>query len=83
MKKVNTELWYVNKGFGFKPFHIVKAHIIDDDCNEFIATIAQDRVWKGYNKPEELDIINLQPYDRDEWEAMEGKVDYNSGMTKF
>ena len=83
MKNVNTELWYVNKGFCFKPFHIVKAHIIDDDCNEYIATIAQDWVCKGYNKPEELAIVNLQPYDREEWKSMEDEVDYNSGMTKF
>lgn len=83
MKTVKTELWYVNKGFVFKPFHIVKAHVIDDYCNEFIATIAQDWVCKGYNKSEELALIYLQPYDKDEWKAMEDEVDYNSGMTKF
>ena len=83
MKKVNTELWYVNKAIGFKPFHIAKAHIIDDDCNEYIATIAQDWVCNGYNKPEELAIVNLQPYDRNEWKSMEDEVYYNSGMTKF
>lgn len=83
MKNFNTDLWYVNKGFCFKPFHISKAQIIDDFCNEYIATIAQDMDYWGYYKPEELAIIDLQPYDMAEWKAMECEVDSIRGMTKF
>ena len=31
-----TTIWYVNKAFILSCFKIIKAHIVDDDCNEWI-----------------------------------------------
>ena len=76
MKKVNTTLWYVNKAYIFDCFKIIKAHIIDDDCNEYIATIKGDWVISGYYSPSQLSIIDLEPYDRNEWHKLDDQFEY-------
>lgn len=71
-----TTTYYINKAIIFDTFRIIKAHIIDDDCNEYEATIKGDWICRGYEKPENLDIIDLQPYNKIVWETMQNDIEY-------
>ena len=82
MKKVKTTTWYLNKALIFKCFKVMKAHIIDDDCNEYIAIIKGEWVMRGYYRPEELAIIDLEPYDRATWNALEDEFEYEHYLIK-
>lgn len=82
MKKVKTTTWYVSKAYIFDCFKIMKAHIVDDDCNEYIATIKGDWIMRGYYTPKQLQIIDLEPYDRDEWHKLDDQFEYTHFLTK-
>lgn len=82
MKKVKTTTWYVSKAYIFKCFNLMKAHIVDDDCNEYIATIKGDWIIRGYHLPEKLNIIDLEPYDRDEWHKIDDQFEYEQYLIK-
>lgn len=76
MKNVNTTVWYVAKAIIFDVFKIIKAHIVDDDCNEYIATIKGEWLGRGYHGFEALNIIDLEAYDKNTWYDMENDIDY-------
>ena len=74
--KNNTTTWYAVKVIIFDTFKIMKAHIVDDDCNEYIATIKGEWLGSGYHRPEDLNIIDLEPYNRETWYEMEDEIEY-------
>lgn len=82
MKKVKTTTWYVSKAYIFDCFKIMKAHIIDDDCNEYIATIKGNWIISGYYSPKELNILDLEPYDSTEWNRLDDQYEYDHYIIK-
>lgn len=69
---VKTDLLYVVKVVECGIMNLAKAHIVDDYCNEYIAIIKLNgcSILKGYYKPRELDIIDLETYNSDEFNAL-------------
>ena len=78
MKTLNTksDCYYLDKMVGFRPLNISKVHIIDDDCNEFIATVIGIAFMHGYISPSEINIIACEEYTQDKWEAMTRYAEY-------
>lgn len=83
MKKVKTTLWYVNKAYMIPLFNITKAHIVDDDCNEYIATIKASTLFRDYYRPSDLDIIDLEPYNREYFQKLEFELEYAVKINKI
>lgn len=81
--KSPTTLWYVNKALILSSFKIVKAHIIDDDCSEYIATIKADWIHRNWYGPNELQILDLEPYDRETWNRMEAELEWPQYLLKI
>ena len=79
MKKLNkkSECYYIVKGISVPALNICKAHLVDDNCNEFTVTLNIAEVFTGYvgthiNK----NIIDVQEYDRFEWDFLRAELDY-------
>ena len=72
MAKLNTksDIYYVDRVAYFAPLHIMKAYIIDDDCGEFIVTLAQDYIGKGYQATADFNIIDCKPYRSEDWQKI-------------
>lgn len=69
-------MWYVQKAFILPGFNLIKAHIIDDDCNEFIGTIKGSFIMRGYFGYSELNVIDKEPYSCIEWSKLMDAVEY-------
>ena len=82
MKKINTTTWYVSKAYIFPCFNLMKAHIVDDDCNEYTATIKGAWIVRGYYSPAELEILDLEPYSREEWRRLNAEAEYSHHIIK-
>ena len=78
-----TTLWHVSKALLISGFNLIKAHIVDDDCSEYIATIKGDWIHRNWYSPEELQILDCEPYDRDEWNKLDDEADYNHNIIKI
>ena len=79
MKNLNkkSDLYYINKAIVFKPFNLMKVHLVDDDCNEFIATVKGTYIpTHAYIAPSEISIIDYEEYNRTVWDAMEQYLEY-------
>ena len=76
----NTTIWYVAKAIYFDAFKILKAHIVDDDNNEYTATIKGNWLRRGWYAPAELNIIDLEPYDSETWHEMEDDIQYTKAV---
>ena len=79
MKKLNkkSEMYYINKMVSFKPLNISKVHLIDDDCNEFIATVVGVWNMKGYNSPADIKVVDYEEYTAEKWDEMTQYSDYD------
>lgn len=82
MKKLNTksDVYYLNKMIGFKPLNLAKVHLIDDDCNEFIATVIGYSFSRGYIAPSEINVIAYEDYTSDKWESMMNYIEYERAI---
>lgn len=81
MKKLNTksDLYYLEKAVIFAPLQLAKAHIIDDDCNEFIVTIKKTPdtyLPRGYISPNKLLIIDCEEYTAEKYAEMLKYIEY-------
>ena len=78
MKRLNAEsnVYYLNKMVTFKPLNISKIHLVDDDCNEFFATVIGTNHLRGYINPEELKVIDYEEYTKEKWHAMTEYIEY-------
>lgn len=82
MKKLNTnsDLYYIEKMIGFKPLNISKVYLIDDDCNEFIATVTGTNHTRGYISPADVEILAVEVYSSAKWSAMEQYIEYERAI---
>lgn len=78
MKKLNkkSECYYINKQVSFKPLNLSKVHLIDDDCNEFIATVIGVWNMKGYNSTTDIKVIDYEEYTAEKWNEMVSFIEY-------
>ena len=76
----NSDLYYLNKLIGFKPLNLAKVHFIDDDCNEFIATVKGFSHMLGYTSPKEITVIDYEPYTEEKWNDMMFYIEYERGI---
>lgn len=78
MKKLNkkSDCYYIEKAVYFKPFNISKVHLIDDDCNEFIATVVGCNFVRGYESPKCLKVIDYEEYSAEKWIEMVQYIEY-------
>lgn len=76
--KINkkSEAYYINKMVSFKPLNISKVHLIDDDCNEFIATVVGVGIMKGYNSPADIKVLDYEEYTAEKWNEMVQFIEY-------
>lgn len=72
----NSELYYIVKMVGFEPLNICKVHLVDDDCNEFIATVTEIWNFRGYVDPKEINIIDCENYTSEKWNEMTAYIEY-------
>ena len=85
MKKLNTnsDVYYLEKAVFFAPLQLAKAHIVDDDCNEFIVTIKKtpDTFFsRGYISPDEIIIIDYEEYTEEKWKEMVKYIEYERAV---
>lgn len=82
MANLNTksDLYYIEKMIGFKPLNLSKVYLIDDDCNEFIATVIGTSHRRGYISPAEIEIIAVEAYSAAKWGAMEQYIEYERAI---
>lgn len=82
MARLNTksDVYYIAKMIGFKPLNLSKVYLIDDDCNEFIATVTGVNHPSGYISPAELEVLALEIYSSEKWEAMEQYIEYERAI---
>ena len=84
MMRVKTNLWYVAKAYTMPIMNITKAHLVDDDCNEYIAIIKCSNLQRGYySKDLNKAIIDLEKYDRYEFEKLEQELPYSHYLAKI
>lgn len=78
MKKLNkkSDTYFINKMVSFKPLNISKVHLVDDDCNEFIATVVGVWNMKGYNSPKDINVIDYEEYTSEKWNEMIQYIEY-------
>ena len=82
MKKLNkkSDAYYITKMVGFKPLNISKVHLIDDDCNEFIATVVGVGHWIGYNSVADIKVIDYEEYTEEKWSEMVQYIEYERAV---
>ena len=82
MKKLNkkSDTYYINKMVGFKPLNISKVHLIDDDCNEFIATVIGIGIMRGYNIPADIKVLDYEEYTEEKWNEMTTYIEYERAI---
>lgn len=82
MKKLNekSEVYYIDKLVGFKPLNISKVHLIDDDCNEFIATVKGFPFCRHYITPSEITILEYEEYTSEKWNEMIDFIEYERAI---
>ena len=74
-----SDLFYVNKIIVYKPFNVSLLHLVDDECNEFIATAFGVNYMTGYVGTNGVCILKLEEYDREKWEDIARNVEYERG----
>ena len=82
MKKLNkqSELYYIEKMVAFRPLNVSKIYLIDDDCNEFIATVVGVEYSRGYINPSDVKIIDYEEYSNDKWCEMTNYIEYERAI---
>ena len=82
MKKLNkkSDAYFVAKIVAFKPFNISKVHLVDDDCNEFIATIVGVRNMIGYNATADIKVIDCEEYSAEKWDEIVNFIEYERAI---
>ena len=78
MKKLNekSDVYYIGKMVSFKPLNISKVHLVDDDCNEFIATVAGVFYMRDYIRPADIKVIDYEEYTAEKWNEMVNFIEY-------
>ena len=82
MKKLNvkSDVYYIDKAVIFKALKLAKVHLIDDDCNEFIATVKTDFILRGYNNPACVMVLDYEEYTSEKWEEMTRYIEYERAI---
>ena len=82
MARLNTksDVYYIAKMIGFKPLNLSKVYLIDDDCNEFIATVTGINHASGYISPAEIEILATEIYSSEKWATMERYIEYERAI---
>ena len=82
MKKLNknSDVYYINSMVCFKPLNISKVHLIDENCNEFIATVVGVWNMKGYNSPKEIKVLDYEEYTSEKWNEMVRYIEYERAV---
>lgn len=76
MKKQNS-LIYVVKAIDHDMWGIWTAHVVDDNCIEYTATIRT--TWLNVNHyyfADDLAIIDMQPYNSDQWQDWQEHAEF-------
>lgn len=84
MKKLNkkSDVYYINKMVGFKPLNISKVHLIDDDCNEFIATVVGVEHLREYISPADIKVLDYEEYTAEKWDKMTRFIEYERAVVR-
>lgn len=84
MKKLNkkSDVYYINKMVGFKPLNISKVHLIDDDCNEFIATVVGVEHLREYISPADIKVLDYEEYTAKKWDEMTRFIEYERAVVR-
>ena len=82
MARLNTKsnVYYIAKMIGFKPLNLSKVYLIDDDCNEFIATVTGVNLTMGYISPAKIEILAVEVYRSEKWSSMEQYIEYERAI---
>ena len=75
-----SDVYYISKMVAFKPLNLAKVHLVDDDCNEWIATVTGINHSLGYVSPSEIRVIDYEEYSADKWADMVMYIEYERAI---
>ena len=73
---MKSDCIYINKAIYNKAMDVSVMHIVDEDCNEFMAVMFGCYMPKQYVETETFKNVTMKPYDDEEWRKIEDKLDY-------
>lgn len=73
---------YISKVIYIKIMNVSVMHIVDEDCNEYMALMFGWYMPRQYVKPEMFKDVTMKPYDENEWNRIASNLDKNAFIVK-